>query len=141
MGLLTNFTLLKYNQPMKKVIFTDKAPSPIGPYSQGILTGNTLYVSGQVALNPQTGELEMGSIEDQTNRVMKNLDAVLTEAGMSFTDVVKATIFITDMDNFSRINAVYGSYFPQDYAPARETVQVSRLPRNVDVEISVIAVK
>ena len=126
---------------MKKVIFTDKAPSPIGPYSQAILTGNTLYVSGQVALNPQTGDLEMGSIEDQTHQVMKNLSAVLAAADMNFENVVKATIFITDMNNFSRINAVYGSYFPSEYAPARETVQVSALPRNVDVEISVIAVR
>jgi 2-iminobutanoate/2-iminopropanoate deaminase len=126
---------------MKKIIFTEKAPSPIGPYSQAILSGDTLYVSGQVALNPENGELMMDSIESQTHQVMKNLSAVLAAANMNFENVVKATIFITDMNNFLRINAVYGSYFPSDYAPARETVQVSALPRNVDVEISVIAVR
>jgi 2-iminobutanoate/2-iminopropanoate deaminase len=126
---------------MKKIIFTEKAPAPIGPYSQAILSGDTLYVSGQVALNPENGELMMDSIESQTHQVMKNLSAVLQAAEMSFENVVKATIFITDMNNFSRINTVYGSYFPSDYSPARETVQVSALPRNVDVEISVIAVR
>jgi|SRR5690606_4039933 len=126
---------------MKTIIFTEKAPSPIGPYSQAILSGDTLYVSGQVALNPENGELMMDSIESQTHQVMKNLSAVLAAADMNFENVVKATIFITDMNNFSRINAVYGSYFPSEYAPARETVQVSALPRNVDVEISVIATR
>lgn len=126
---------------MKKIIFTENAPSPIGPYNQAILSGDTLYVSGQVALNPENGELMMDSIESQTHQVMKNLSAILAAADMNFENVVKATIFITDMNNFSRINAVYGSYFPSEYAPARETVQVSALPRNVDVEISVIAVR
>lgn len=126
---------------MKKIIFTEKAPAPIGPYSQAVLSGDTLYVSGQIPLNPESGELVMASIEEQTRQVMENLKSVLTEAGMTFNNVVKATIFITDMNNFTKINSVYGSYFSDDNAPARETVQVSKLPKNVDVEISVIAVK
>lgn len=125
---------------MKKIIFTEKAPAPIGPYSQAVLSGNTLYVSGQIPLNPESGELVMNSIEDQTQQVMENLNAVLSEAGMSFENVVKATIFITDMNDFTKINGVYGSYFSEENAPARETVQVSRLPKDVNVEISVIAV-
>lgn len=126
---------------MKKIIFTEKAPAPIGPYSQAILSGNTLYVSGQIALNPVNGELINSSIEAQTHQVMKNLKAVLEATDMDFSNVVKTTIFITDMSDFAKINTVYGSYFPTDWAPARETVQVSVLPKNVDVEISVIAVK
>ncbi|MFA7446040.1 MAG: RidA family protein [Flavobacteriaceae bacterium] len=126
---------------MKKIIFTEKAPAPIGPYSQAILSGNTLYVSGQIALNPVNGELINSSIEAQTHQVMKNLKAVLEATDMDFSNVVKTTIFITDMNDFAKINTVYGSYFPTDWAPARETVQVSVLPKNVDVEISVIAVK
>ncbi len=126
---------------MKKTIFTDKAPTPIGPYSQAVLAGNMLYVSGQVPINPTTGELMMNSIEEQTNQVMQNLKAVLSAADMSFDNVVKSTIFITDMNDFSKINAVYGTYFAEGNAPARETVQVAALPRNVDVEISVIAIK
>lgn len=125
---------------MKKIIFTEKAPAPIGPYSQAVLAGNTLYVSGQIPLNPDSGELVMNSIEEQTKQVMENLNAVLSEAGMSFENVVKATIFITDMNDFAKINGVYGNYFSENNAPARETVQVSRLPKDVNVEISVIAV-
>ena len=125
---------------MKKIIFTENAPAPIGPYSQAVLSGNTLYVSGQIPLNPKSGELVMNSIEEQTKQVMENLKAVLSEAGMSFDNVVKATIFITDMNDFSKINGIYGSYFSEENAPARETVQVSRLPKDVNVEISVIAV-
>ncbi len=125
---------------MKKIIFTENAPAPIGPYSQAVLSGNTLYVSGQIPLNPKSGELVMNSIEEQTKQVMENLKAVLSEAGMSFDNVVKATIFITDMNDFSKINSVYGSYFSEENAPARETVQVSRLPKDVNVEISVISV-
>lgn len=125
---------------MKKIIFTEKAPTPIGPYSQAVLAGNTLYVSGQIPLNPESGELVMNSIEEQTKQVMENLNAVLSEAGMSFENVVKATIFITDMNDFAKINGVYGNYFSENNAPARETVQVSRLPKDVNVEISVIAV-
>ena len=126
---------------MKKIIYTDKAPAPIGPYSQGIVHGNTLYSSGQIAINPADNSLVTSNIEDETKMVMENVKAVLDAADMTFTDVVKATIFITDMNDFARINAVYGSYFPEDYAPARETVQVAALPKNVNVEISVIASK
>lgn len=126
---------------MKKIIFTEKAPIPIGPYSQAVLAGNTLYVSGQIPFNPVTGNLVLDSIEEQTQQVMENLQTVLEEAGMSFENVVKVTIFITDMNDFSKINEVYGRYFSEENAPARETVQVSKLPRGVNVEISVIAVK
>lgn len=126
---------------MKKIIFTDKAPAPIGPYSQAVLTGNTLYTSGQIALHPQTGELVMDTIEAETTQVMENMKAVLTEGGMDFKDVVKATIFISNMDDFARINTIYGSYFSEENAPARETVQVARLPKSVNVEISMVAVK
>lgn len=126
---------------MKKIILTDKAPAPIGPYSQAILSEGTLYVSGQIPLNAQSGQLVLDTIEDQTRQVMENLKAVLKAAEMTFENVVKTTIFITDMDNFSKINAVYASYFSESYAPARETVQVSRLPKDVDVEISVIAIR
>lgn len=126
---------------MKKIIFTDKAPTPIGPYSQAVLVGNTLYTSGQIALHPETGELVMGDIETETEQVMQNMKAVLDAGGMTFEDVVKATIFISNMDDFARINSVYGKYFNEKTAPARETVQVARLPKSVNVEISMIAVK
>lgn len=126
---------------MKKVIYTDKAPAPIGPYSQAILSGNTLYTSGQIAIHPASGDLILSDIESETEQVMKNLQAVLEAAGMTFSDVVKATIFISDMNNFARINSVYGKYFLETEAPARETVQVSVLPKHVNVEISMIAVR
>ena len=126
---------------MKKIIFTDKAPTPIGPYNQAVLSGNTLYTSGQIAINPDNGELVLSDIESETTQVMKNMKAVLNAADMDFEHVVKTTIFITDMNDFSRINAVYGSYFDEKNAPARETVQVSVLPKLVNVEISMIAVK
>jgi len=126
---------------MKQIIQTDLAPAPIGPYSQAVLAGNTLYVSGQIALNPATGELISGSIEDETEQVMKNLKAVLEAAGLGFEHVVKATIFVKDMFQFSRVNAVYGGFFDPLTAPARETVEVSNLPKFVNVEISVIALK
>jgi 2-iminobutanoate/2-iminopropanoate deaminase len=126
---------------MKQVIITPNAPAPIGPYSQAVLKGNTLYTSGQIAINPANGELVLDNIKLETNQVMKNMEAVLQEAKMSFEDVVKATIFITDMNNFIEINAVYGSYFNEASAPDRETVQVSKLPKNVNVEISMIAIK
>jgi len=126
---------------MKKIIITKTAPAPIGPYSQAILKGNTLYTSGQIAINPTNGHLVLDDITLETHQVMKNMEAVLKEAQMTFNDVVKATIFITAMNNFSEINAVYGSYFNDEMAPARETVQVSKLPKNVNVEISMIAVK
>ncbi|HEX8575839.1 MAG TPA: RidA family protein [Flavobacterium sp.] len=124
---------------MKKIIFTDKAPAPIGPYSQAVLVGNTLYTSGQIALHPQTMELVLDTIEDETKQVMENIKAVLEAAGMTFENVIKSTIFIMDMNNFARINSVYGSYFNEATAPARETVQVAGLPKNVNVEISMVA--
>lgn len=124
---------------MKKVIFTEKAPAPIGPYNQAILSGNTLYVSGQIALNPSDGSLVTNSIEAETTQVMENLKAVLEAAGMTFENVVKSTIFIMNMNDFAAINSIYGSYFNEKTAPARETVQVACLPKNVNVEISVIA--
>jgi len=126
---------------MKKIIFTEKAPAPIGPYSQAVMMGNTLYTSGQIAIDPASGELITSDIESETEQVMKNLEAVLEAAGMTFADVIKTTIFITDMGNFARINAVYGKYFDDATAPARETVQVSVLPKNVNIEISMIASK
>ncbi|MDX1333627.1 MAG: Rid family detoxifying hydrolase [Robiginitalea sp.] len=107
---------------MKKIIRTPNAPAPIGPYNQAVRAGNTLYVSGQIALDPATGELLNGSIEEETHLVMKNLQAVLAAAGADFPQVVKSTIFVKDMGQFSRINEVYGAYFDADTAPARETV-------------------
>ncbi|MXN90639.1 RidA family protein [Flavobacterium sp. Sd200] len=126
---------------MKKIIFTDKAPAPIGPYSQAVLIGNTLYTSGQIPLDPSTGEIVGESIEAETKQVMENMKAVLEAAGMDFSNVVKTSIFIIDMNDFAKINAVYGSYFNEETAPARETVQVAKLPKNVNVEISMIAVQ
>ncbi|UQD57267.1 RidA family protein [Flavobacterium sp. K5-23] len=125
---------------MKKIIFTEKAPSPIGPYSQAVLKGDTLYTSGQIAINPETGELITGSIETETHQVMQNMKAVLEAAGMTFENVVKTSIFIMDMNDFASINTAYGSYFDETTAPARETVQVACLPKNVNVEISMIAI-
>lgn len=126
---------------MKKIIFTEKAPAPIGPYNQAILSGDTLYASGQIAINPSTGELITNNINDETKQVMQNISAILEAANMTFENVVKATIFIMDMNNFGAINTVYGSYFNEKTAPARETVQVACLPKNVNVEISIIAVQ
>ncbi|MCZ8229375.1 RidA family protein [Flavobacterium sp.] len=125
---------------MKKIIFTDKAPSPIGPYSQAVLKGDTLYTSGQIAINPATGELVTDSIQAETEQVMQNMKAVLEAANMTFENVVKTSIFIMNMNDFSAINEVYGSYFNEKTAPARETVQVACLPKNVNVEIAMIAV-
>ncbi|PRZ27744.1 RidA family protein [Flavobacterium granuli] len=125
---------------MKKIIFTEKAPAPIGPYNQAVIKGNTLYTSGQIAINPETGELNVANIEAETAQVMENMKAVLEAAGMSFENVVKTTIFIMDMNDFASINTVYGSYFNETTAPARETVQVAGLPKNVNVEISMIAI-
>jgi 2-iminobutanoate/2-iminopropanoate deaminase len=126
---------------MKKIIFTDKAPAPIGPYNQAVLVGNTLYTSGQIALNPETMELVLTDIETETKQVMENMKAVLEAAEMTFENVVKTTIFIMDMNDFARINTVYGSYFDEQTAPARETVQVAGLPKGVNVEISMTAIK
>jgi 2-iminobutanoate/2-iminopropanoate deaminase len=125
---------------MKQIIFTEKAPAPIGPYNQAVLKGNTLYTSGQIAINPVSGELITDTIEAETKQVMENMKAVLEAAGMTFENVVKTSIFIMDMADFGTINTVYGSYFNEKTAPARETVQVACLPKNVNVEISMIAV-
>ena len=125
---------------MKKVIETTGAPAPIGPYNQAILVDKTLYASGQIALDPKTMELVNEDIQTETTQVMKNLSAVLKAAGMDFTNVVKATIYLADMGDFALVNEIYGGYFNDDDAPARETVQVARLPKNVRVEISVIAI-
>ncbi|WP_367752587.1 RidA family protein [Flavobacterium sp. WC2430] len=125
---------------MKKIIFTDKAPAPIGPYNQAVLKGNTLYTSGQIAIDPKTDELNTENIQIETQQVMENMKAVLDEAGMTFENVVKTTIFIMDMNDFAKINSVYATYFNEKTAPARETVQVACLPKNVNVEISMIAI-
>jgi len=126
---------------MKTIINALKAPAPIGPYNQAVLVGNTLYTSGQIALDPISMELVLDDIETETKQVMENMKAVLEAADMSFENVVKSTIFIMDMNDFARINSVYGSYFHEQTAPARETVQVMGLPKGVNVEISMIAIK
>jgi 2-iminobutanoate/2-iminopropanoate deaminase len=126
---------------MKKIIKTSKAPAPIGPYNQAILSGNTLYTSGQIAIDPSSGKLKIDTIKEETLLVMENMKAVLAAADMTFENVVKTSIFISDMTNFSEINEVYGSYFNEDTAPSRETVEVANLPKFVNVEISMIAVK
>lgn len=125
---------------MKKVINTKNAPKVIGPYSQAILSGNTLYCSGQIAINPDTGNLVIENITAETNQIMKNILAVLNAADMNFQNVVKCSIFMIDMNNYSVVNQVYAKYFSEN-PPAREAVQVSVLPKNVNVEISIIAVK
>ena len=126
---------------MKKIIYTENAPAPIGPYNQAVLVGNTLYTSGQIALNPLTMELVLDDIETETKQVMENMKAVLAAADMTFENVIKASIFIINMNDFTRINSIYGSYFDEATAPARETVQVACLPKNVNIEISMIAIK
>ena len=126
---------------MKKIITTSKAQAPIGPYNQAILSGNTLYTSGQIALHPKTGQLVLDSIEIETKQVMENMKAVLEAAEMTFENVIKTSIFISEMNNFGEINKVYGSYFNEETAPARESVEVANLPKFVNVEISMIAVK
>lgn len=125
---------------MKKAIQIPGAPAPIGPYSQAILKGDTLYVSGQIPLNPMTGELVTGSIDAATDRVMKNIGALLEEAGMSYDNIVKCSIFLKSLDDFAIMNSVYDGFF-QGTPPARETVQVSKLPLDVPVEISCIAIR
>lgn len=124
---------------MKKIIKTAQAPAPVGPYNQAIIHNDTLYASGQIALDPATNELVTTSIEDETHRVMKNVQAILEEAGLTFGDLIKCSIFVTDISNYSRINAVYAEYFDADTAPARELVEVAALPKGGNVEISVIA--
>lgn len=126
---------------MKKIINTDKAPAPLGPYNQAVLAGDTLYISGQIAINPATNELITTGVEDEAKLVMENLKAVLEAASMTFENVVKSSIFLSDMGDFAKINTIYGSYFNEATAPARETVAVQTLPKNVNVEISMIAVR
>lgn len=125
---------------MKKIIYSENAPKPIGPYSQAVQFNNMLFVSGQIPINPATGKVDNTDIAAQTKQVMENCKAVLAAAGMDFTNVIKTSIFIMDMNNFATINQVYGSFFTSDF-PARETVQVAKLPLGVDVEISMIAAK
>ena len=124
---------------MKKIIFTEKAPAPIGPYNQAVLSGNTLYASGQIAINPTSGELVTDNINDETKQVMENIAAILAEAKISFSHIVKTTILLSDMSLFAKVNEVYGSYFTE-MPPARETFAVKGLPRGVNVEISTTAV-
>jgi 2-iminobutanoate/2-iminopropanoate deaminase len=124
----------------KTIITTSNAPAPIGPYNQAVLTGDTLFISGQICIDPATGNLKNKDIQEETHQVMHNLKAILQEAAMDFSNVVKTTIFITDMNQFGAVNEVYGKYFETEF-PARETVQVSALPKFVNVEISMIAVK
>tara|TARA_B100000424_G_C22924262_1_gene491705 strand:- start:734 stop:1114 length:381 start_codon:yes stop_codon:yes gene_type:complete len=124
---------------MKKIITSKNAPSPIGPYNQAVIANGFMYISGQVGMNPKTGKIIKDSISEETEQVMKNLSSILNEASISFENVVKTTIFLSDMNDFSLVNEVYGKYFDEDTAPARETVQVSKLPLGVNVEISMIA--
>ncbi|MBK8112966.1 MAG: RidA family protein [Saprospiraceae bacterium] len=126
---------------MKTIINSANAPAPVGPYNQAVLAGNTLYVSGQIAIEPSTGVIVTESIEAETEQVLKNLQAVLVEAGMTFENIVKCSVFVTDMDMFARINVIYARYFEGIQAPARELVQVAALPKYVNIEISCIAVK
>lgn len=126
---------------MKKIIATKNAPAPIGPYNQAVLSGNTLYISGQIAINSSTGKLVLDTLENETTQVLENLKAILAAAEMTFENVVKTTIFIADMNSFATINSIYGKYFNEETAPARETVEVANLPKFVNVEISAIAVK
>ena len=122
------------------IVNSPNAPAPIGPYSHAVKAGNTLYISGQIALDAQSGNLVNDTIEAETHQVMKNLQAILETAGMGLADVAKCTIFVKDLNNFAKINEIYGGYFTQN-PPARETVEVSRLPKDVNVEISAIAIK
>ena len=124
---------------MKKIVNTSNAPKPIGPYNQAVISGNLMFMSGQIAFDPSTGELDIGEIQAETKQVMENLKSILDEAGLSFKNVIKTSIFLSDMNNFQEVNEVYGSYFSDEGAPARETVEVSRLPKDVNVEISMIA--
>lgn len=126
---------------MKTIIRTKNAPAPIGAYNQAVLSGNTLYTSGQIAVNPISGALVIENIQSETKQVMENMKQVLLAAEMTFENVIKSSIFISDMNNFSEINTVYGAYFNDETAPARETVEVANLPKFVNVEISMIAVK
>ena len=134
------FSTLLQIKIMKKIIRTDKAPAPIGPYNQAVHSGNMLFVSGQIAINPVDGQLITINIIKETNQVMVNIGEILKEAGFDYKDIVKTTIFLKDMNNFQSVNEVYGNYFSDNF-PARETVEVSGLPKDVNVEISVVAIK
>lgn len=131
---------MAYLEPMKQIIHTPNAPAPIGPYNQAILADNILYISGQIPINPETNELVTASVEEEAHQVMKNIEAVLHAAGYTFGNIVKTSIFLSDMALFPQVNEVYGSYFQMDF-PARETVAVAGLPKGVNVEISAIAHK
>lgn len=133
------FVFYNHSHTMKKVILTENAPQPIGPYSQAIQVGQTLYVSGQIALDPESGELQLRTIEEETHRVLDNIQAILKAADMDFSHVVKCSVFVKDIKQFNAINAVYATYFPKADPPARELVEVANLPRLVNVEISCIA--
>ena len=137
-GKIRNFIQHPHSNTTAKIINTPKAPAPIGPYSQAIITGNFLFISGQVAIDPETSELRMKDITEETHQVMKNLNAILSEAGTGFDNVVKTTIFLSDMGLFNQVNEIYGKYFNNEF-PARETVAVKGLPKNANVEISMIA--
>ena len=131
----------KNKTDMKRIINTSNAPKPIGPYNQAVISGDLMFISGQVAFDPNTDELVLDDIQSETKQVMENLKSILEEADLSFNNVVKTTIFLSDMNDFQQVNEVYGSYFSNNQAPARETVEVSRLPKDVNVEISMIAQK
>ena len=141
MALAYNTFNNKNKTDMKRIINTSNAPKPIGPYNQAVISGDLMFISGQVAFDPNTNELVLDDIQAETKRVMENLKSILEEADLSFNDVVKTTIFLSNMNDFQQVNEVYGSYFSNDQAPARETVEVSRLPKDVNVEISMIARK
>ena len=126
---------------MKKIFNTKNAPAPLGPYNQGVMAGNMFFTSGQIAINPENGDLVIDNIKDETRQVMENLKSVLSSANIDFENVVKSSIFISSMEDFNDINDVYGSYFNASNAPARETVEVANLPKFVNVEISAIAIK
>lgn len=132
------FLLNEFNDMLKKIVKTDKAPSAIGPYSQAVVHQNTIYCSGQIAFNPETMELISENVEEQTTQVMQNIEQILLEADSSFSKVLKCSIFLADMNDFSAVNEIYGSYFPEN-PPARETIEVSRLPKDVKIEISCVA--
>ena len=126
---------------MKKIITTLKAPAPIGPYNQAIMVNDTLYLSGQIGLDPQSMKVVNGGVKEETKQVMKNLKAVLEAADMTFDNVIKSSIFLINMSDFGKVNEIYGSYFSNETAPARETIAVKTLPKNVKVEISMLAIR
>ncbi len=126
---------------MKEIVNTPEAPAPVGPYNQSVKGGNTLYISGQIAIDQSTGNMVMENIEAETHQVMKNLGFILKQSDMTYEDIVKCSVFVSDMENYGRINAVYAEYFDEATAPARELVEVANLPKYVNVEISAIAVK